>query len=71
MSLDFNLELLEKYDTQGPRYTSYPTAPEFVGHFGQQDYIRHASNSNDELIPRPLSLYIHIPFCHWLCISIS
>lgn len=67
MSLDFNLDLLEKYDTQGPRYTSYPTAPEFVGNFGQQDYIRHASNSNDELIPRPLSLYIHIPFCHSLC----
>lgn len=42
MSLDFNLDLLEKYDTQGPRYTSYPTAPEFVGNFGQQDYIRHA-----------------------------
>ena len=67
MSLDFDPSLLEKYDTQGPRYTSYPTAPEFVGGFTVQDYIEHVENSNDELIPRPLSLYIHIPFCRSLC----
>lgn len=67
MSLDFDPSLLEKYDTQGPRYTSYPTAPEFVGDFTAQDYIRHVDHSNDELIPRPLSLYIHIPFCRSLC----
>jgi len=67
MSLDFDPALLEKYDTQGPRYTSYPTAPEFVGNFTVQDYVAHVQSSNDELIPRPLSLYIHIPFCRSLC----
>lgn len=67
MSLDFDPALLEKYDTQGPRYTSYPTAPEFSGDFTVQDYKHHVIASNDELIPRPLSLYIHIPFCHSLC----
>ena len=67
MSLDFNPLLLEKYDTQGPRYTSYPTAPEFVGDFTVQDYIQHVDTSNDDLIPKPLSLYIHIPFCRSLC----
>jgi len=67
MSLDFDSSLLEKYDTQGPRYTSYPTAPEFAGDFTVQDYVRHVEHSNDELIPKPLSLYLHIPFCRSLC----
>ncbi|PID45532.1 MAG: oxygen-independent coproporphyrinogen III oxidase [Proteobacteria bacterium] len=67
MSLDFDHSLLEKYDTQGPRYTSYPTAPEFTDGFTARDYLDHVKESNDELIPRPLSLYIHIPFCRSLC----
>ena len=32
-------ELLKKYDRPGPRYTSYPTAPEFRQDFTKADYI--------------------------------
>lgn len=59
--------LLKKYDVYGPRYTSYPTALQFNESFTEQDYRRHAQDSNQLLVPKPLSLYIHIPFCHSLC----
>lgn len=59
--------LLKKYDVYGPRYTSYPTALQFNESFTVQDYQRHAQDSNQLLVPKPLSLYIHIPFCHSLC----
>ena len=55
--------LIEKYNYSGPRYTSYPTALEFNEQFTEQDFI-FATNLYPE---RPLSLYIHIPFCHKLC----
>jgi oxygen-independent coproporphyrinogen-3 oxidase len=35
--------------------------------FDAEHYRRHVSMSNDELIPAPLSLYVHLPFCHSLC----
>ena len=53
----------EKYNYSGPRYTSYPTALEFNEQFTEQDFIL-ATNLYPE---RPLSLYVHIPFCHKLC----
>lgn len=59
--------LLTKYDVYGPRYTSYPTALQFTEAFTVEDYQHHAQDSNELLVPRPLSLYIHIPFCHSLC----
>lgn len=55
--------LIEKYNYSGPRYTSYPTALEFNENFSQQDFILSATRFAD----RPLSLYVHIPFCHKLC----
>lgn len=59
--------LLEKYGGHGPRYTSYPTAPHFDAAFTAQDYICHAKQSNQGSCVKPLSLYVHIPFCHSLC----
>jgi oxygen-independent coproporphyrinogen III oxidase len=56
-------DLLLRYDVTGPRYTSYPTAPQFQPHFGESDYRRHARRSNGTFAPRPLSLYVHLPFC--------
>lgn len=67
MSPNVNAELLEKYDVQGPRYTSYPTAPEFSSAFSIDDYLHHIEDSNSLLLPKPVALYIHIPFCHSLC----
>ena len=63
----FPAELITKYGLAGPRYTSYPTALQFHEGFDAEAYRRHIQNSNDDLIPRPLSLYVHLPFCKELC----
>jgi len=63
----FPTELISKYGLTGPRYTSYPTALQFHEGFDAEAYRRHVQNSNDDLIPRPLSLYVHLPFCKQLC----
>ncbi|MEP0177744.1 MAG: oxygen-independent coproporphyrinogen III oxidase [Paraglaciecola sp.] len=59
----FDQKLLGKYNTSGPRYTSYPTALEFNDTFTNNDIVSAIQNS----INPDLSLYIHIPFCHSLC----
>ena len=63
----FDADLLRRYDTPGPRYTSYPTAPQFSGDFGAQQLREHARASNQQDHARPLSLYVHIPFCTSPC----
>ncbi|HCV20471.1 MAG TPA: oxygen-independent coproporphyrinogen III oxidase [Gammaproteobacteria bacterium] len=63
----FDPDLIRRYDTAGPRYTSYPTAVQFSGDFTEQRYRQFARLSNEESDPRPLSLYLHIPFCSTLC----
>jgi len=65
-SFEYDQTLINKYDTRGPRYTSYPTAAEFTENFGQQDYSE-ALNSLASNTQEPLSLYIHIPFCRDIC----
>lgn len=56
-------ELLRRYDTPGPRYTSYPTAPQFSSEFGEAQLREAATTSNGDPIPRRLSIYVHVPFC--------
>jgi len=63
----FNTDLIKRYDIAGPRYTSYPTAVQFMEGFDAEAYRRYTTGSNNELIPKPLSLYVHLPFCHSLC----
>ena len=67
--LDISIDLLQKYDVPGPRYTSYPTADRFVEAFGEKEYIQALHDRRDGLSGRaqPLSLYVHIPFCESLC----
>ena len=59
----FDPELLRRYDRPGPRYTSYPTAPQFTAGFGEAELREAAQASNGDPIPRRLSLYVHVPFC--------
>jgi oxygen-independent coproporphyrinogen-3 oxidase len=64
--VQFDADLIRRYDTAGPRYTSYPTAVAF-GPFTEDEYKAHAYMSNEDPIPLPLSLYFHIPFCDTVC----
>jgi oxygen-independent coproporphyrinogen III oxidase len=65
--LEFDLGLLRRYDRPGPRYTSYPSAPQFSTHFTDADFRHRVARSNQEPIPRDLSLYVHVPFCFSPC----
>ncbi|MBL8858706.1 MAG: oxygen-independent coproporphyrinogen III oxidase [Planctomycetes bacterium] len=59
-------ELLEKYATSAPRYTSYPTAVDWSKDFDPLRYpelLERASHS-----PEALSVYVHLPFCAELCL---
>ena len=58
----FDSALLKKYNTSGPRYTSYPTALEFHDQF-KHDHLVQAIEASPN---RELSLYVHIPFWHSL-----
>lgn len=59
--------LVQKYNVAGPRYTSYPTAVQFVP-VGEKDAKRgFAGFSHPERESDKLSLYFHIPFCFSLC----
>src|SRR5690606_41083111 len=63
--LQWDDDLIRRYDLAGPRYTSYPTAPQFSANFSEQDFLAAVARSNASA--RPLSLYFHIPFCDTLC----
>lgn len=64
-SLVFDPVLIRRYDTSGPRYTSYPTAVQFHEDFAGADYRAAALATNS--VASPLSLYFHIPFCDTVC----
>ncbi len=66
--LNVTPEILDRYNVAGPRYTSYPTAPEWLDSFGPADFERALRQSNDARPARPLSLYMHLPFCERLCL---
>jgi oxygen-independent coproporphyrinogen-3 oxidase len=58
-------DLIKKYDRPGPRYTSYPTAPEWSEAFGPAQYEEHLRSADGEA--GPLSVYVHLPFCREMC----
>lgn len=60
-------ELLRRFDRPGPRYTSYPTADRFVEAFDAAAYRRALERRRDAATARPLSLYVHLPFCSTIC----
>ena len=61
----FDLDIIKKYDTPTPRYTSYPPATELSEAFTATDFKQAISISNRR--KTPLSLYFHIPFCESAC----
>ncbi len=59
-------QLIAKYDVAGPRYTSYPTAPQFDEGYNSDVYKKEALKYLRQSIA-PLSLYVHVPFCQNIC----
>ena len=64
-SVDF--EVLKRFNRQGPRYTSYPTAPAFSPEFSARDFRDEIVSTNANGADSPISLYFHFPFCAKLC----
>ncbi|RUO23669.1 oxygen-independent coproporphyrinogen III oxidase [Aliidiomarina iranensis] len=60
--ISWDPSLIARYNVNGPRYTSYPTALALASPFAGRRAIEALQTSTDTL-----SLYIHLPFCHELC----
>ncbi len=67
LASEVTAELMRRYDRQGPRYTSYPTAVEFADGIDAEGYETLLSAA-DERPDEPLSLYMHLPFCEARCL---
>ncbi len=65
MGLTITKEIISKFDVPGPRYTSYPTAPEWSQ--AVTPAIYRTKLKDFEKTQKTLSLYVHIPFCEQLC----
>lgn len=65
--VEFDRELIERMDGKGPRYTSYPTADRFIEAFTPEMYASWMQKRDFPASKRPLSLYVHIPFCNTIC----
>lgn len=63
--LQWDEALIQRYNLSGPRYTSYPTAPQFQPGFDLRHWRQALAASNRQR--KPLSLYVHIPFCSTIC----
>jgi oxygen-independent coproporphyrinogen III oxidase len=64
MTHESQLAALGLFDASVPRYTSYPTAPQFGTGIGAGDYADWLTR-----IPAgsEISMYLHVPFCRRLC----
>jgi oxygen-independent coproporphyrinogen-3 oxidase len=65
--LIFDPQLITRFDVSGPRYTSYPTADRFVEAFDGEQFGMWLRKRVVGGVARPLSLYVHIPFCNTIC----
>ncbi|MFC5511866.1 oxygen-independent coproporphyrinogen III oxidase [Massilia jejuensis] len=65
--IEFDAGLIERLGKNGPRYTSYPTADRFLDSYGYRDYLHAVASVRTRGAARPLSLYLHIPFCDTVC----
>ncbi|EGF33150.1 Coproporphyrinogen III oxidase, oxygen-independent [Oxalobacteraceae bacterium IMCC9480] len=66
-SVQFDAVLIGKFRQQGPRYTSYPPADRFTDAFRYRDYLQAVAGLRTRGGRKPLSLYLHIPFCDTVC----
>lgn len=65
--IELSEALIRRFDSSGPRYTSYPTADRFVSEFNQEHYQQYLTGRATAKSNPPLSVYVHLPFCESLC----
>lgn len=68
--LVFDPQIIRRFDVNGPRYTSYPTADRFVDQFSPERCKYWLGNRNagaSSSTRQALSLYFHLPFCNTIC----
>jgi oxygen-independent coproporphyrinogen-3 oxidase len=65
--IEISEALIRKFDTLGPRYTSYPTADRFSAAFTEASYQGYLEQRAASPRNPPLSIYVHLPFCESLC----
>ncbi|NGM88105.1 oxygen-independent coproporphyrinogen III oxidase [Parapusillimonas sp. SGNA-6] len=65
--LEISEALIRRFDTSGPRYTSYPTADRFKAEYNEASYIAALAQRAKAGRNPPLSVYVHVPFCESLC----
>lgn len=63
--LEVDLDLIQKYNVPGPRYTSYPPATHFTEETSAEAMMENIRRNNETA--QDLSLYFHLPFCESLC----
>jgi oxygen-independent coproporphyrinogen III oxidase len=66
-TLSFDIDRIRRYDRDGPRHTSYPTARQFTDRVAPRTYERAAALSRGARERQPLSAYLHMPFCFTPC----
>jgi len=66
-TVEFDADLIARLSRNGPRYTSYPTADRFTESFGYREFLRAVADLRTRGAGKPLSLYVHIPFCATVC----
>ncbi len=59
--------LIRRFDIPGPRYTSYPTADRFHEGFDAKTHAKWLDHRDRIERDKPLSLYVHLPFCASIC----
>src|SRR6218665_4218188 len=64
-AIHWDADLIRRYDRPGPRYTSYPTALQFNDQVAGNALVQALAESRKAL--RPLSVYVHVPFCANIC----
>ncbi len=66
-TVEFDLSVVQKMRQSGPRYKSYPTTDRFTDAFDYRDYLQAVASMRTHGTKKPLSIYVHIPFCDMVC----
>ena len=66
-TLVFDPQIIRRFDINGPRYTSYPTADRFADKVGAENAEHWLAERTRGASRQALSLYFHIPFCNTIC----